>query len=657
MAGLGMRAPRPKPRRDGDGGGPRLSRRAFVLFGAQLAVAGALAWRMRQLQIEEGALYRSLAEENRINIRLLAPARGEIFDRNGHPLAVNRQNLRVHVVREQAGDLTETLDRLSRIVPLSESDRARAMREFAQKSAFVPVTVAEHLDWTRFSQLNANAPALRGVVPDVGLTRWYPDGEAFSHVIGHVGRVSEADIAAAEEASPLLQLPDFQIGKNGVEKVEEARLRGAAGAQRIEVNAGGRVIREIDRTDAAGGADLTLTIDRALQLYAMERMGEESAATVVIDVTNGDILALASAPGFDPNKFVVGIGQNDWSALLNDDHRPLANKTVSGQYPPGSTFKMVVALAALEAGVMGPGEKVFCNGGYQLGNRRFHCWKRGGHGMMDCRDALKHSCDVYFYETAKRVGVDAISAMAQRLGVGARPDLPLTAIAPGLTPTREWKKAAHGESWQVGDSLNSGIGQGFVLATPLQLCLMTARLARGAAVAPRLIRAIGGVEAEIAEPPPLGLRAANLALVRDGMIAVVNEQGGTARGARIYDPEAKLAGKTGTSQVRRITMAERARGVTRNADLPWNRRDHALFVAYAPADKPRYAVATVVEHGGGGSTVASPIARDVMLRALYGPEPPLIAYPPALREEIQRQRTPPPEPPAAEGAQTPRGRA
>ncbi len=652
-----MRTPRGRRRREGEDGAAMVSRRAVVLFGAQLAVAGALAWRMRQLQIEEGELYRSLAEENRINIRLIAPARGEIFDRAGQPLAVNRQNLRVQVIREQAGDIEETFEKLSRVVPLSEADRARARREFAQKSAFVPVTVAEHLDWTRFAQLNANAPALRGVAPDVGQTRWYPDGEAFSHVIGHVGRVSEADIAAEQEASPLLQLPDVQIGKNGVEKMEEARLRGAAGAQRIEVNARGRVIREIDRTEAAGGADLTLSIDRDLQKYAMERMGAESAATVAIDVATGDLLCLASAPGFDPNKFVVGIGQADWSALLADDHRPLANKTVSGQYPPGSTFKMVVALAALEAGVVAPGERVFCNGGYQLGNRRFHCWKRGGHGMMDCRDAIKHSCDVYFYETAKRVGVDAISAMAQRLGIGTRAELPLTAVAPGLTPTRAWKKAAHGESWQVGDSLNTGIGQGFVLATPLQLALMTARLASGLAVEPRLLRAVGGVETEIAPPAPLGLRPANLALIRAGMIAVVNEQGGTARGARIYDPETGLAGKTGTSQVRRITMAERARGVTRNADLPWNRRDHALFVAYAPIAAPRIAIATVVEHGGGGSSVAAPIARDVMLRALYGAEPPLIAYPPAQREEIKRQRTPPPETPAAEGAPPPRGRA
>jgi len=630
------------------GGGPLVGRRAALLFGAQLMVAGGLTWRLNHLQIEQGALYRTLAEENRINMRLLAPARGEIFDRAGRPLAVNRQNLRIVLVRENAGDVDETLRRLGEIVPLSEADRARIDRELAQKASFVPVIVAEHLDWDVFAQLNANAPALPGVQPDVGLSRWYPEGAAFAHVLGHVGRVTQRELDGEERGNPLLQLPDFQIGKNGVEKVEEARLRGVAGARRIEVNAGGRVIREIDRDEPTPGADLTLSIDRDLQRYAMTRMGDESAATVVMDVATGELLCLASAPGFDPNKFVVGIGHDDWNALLADDHRPLANKTVSGMYPPGSTFKMVVALAALEAGVATPGETVWCNGGYQLGNRRFHCWRRGGHGHMDCRDALKQSCDVYFYEMAKRVGVDAITAMSRRLGLGVRPDIAQTARAEGLTPTRAWKQAVHGEAWQVGDTLNVGIGQGYMLTTPLQLAVMTARLASGRAVDPRLIRAVAGEPAPAPATPSLGLSPAALALMRDSMDAVMNERRGTAYRSRIHDAAGRFAGKTGTSQVRRITMAERARGVFRNEDLPWNRRDHGLFVGYAPAQAPRYAISVVVEHGGGGSSAAAPIARDVMLRALYGALPPLSAYPPAEREEIERLRAAPP--PAAGGA-------
>jgi penicillin-binding protein 2 len=629
-------------------------RRVLALFGLQAAAAGGLALRLRQLQIDEGALYRTLAEENRINMRLLAPARGEIFDREGRPLAENRQNLRVVIVRESAGGVDETLQRLAQVIDLSPAEQERIARDLERKASFVPVVAAEFLDWESFARINANAPALPGVRPDVGLTRHYPEGADFAHVLGHVGRVNQRELDGPGGDDPLLQLPDFQIGKNGVEKVEEPRLRGLAGARRIEVNAAGRVIREIDRDEPQPGADLRLTIDRDLQRYAMRRMGEESAATVVMDVETGDMLCAASAPGFDPNQFVVGIGHAAWKALLEDDHRPLANKVVSGQYPPGSTFKMVVALAALEAGLTHPGETVFCNGGYQLGRRRFHCWRRGGHGWMDCRDAIKQSCDVYFYEMAKRVGVDAITAMSNRLGLGVRPEISQTAIAEGLTPTREWKRARHEAPWHVGDSLNIGIGQGFMLATPLQLAVMTARLATGRAVRPRLIRDVAGVAQPLAEASALGLAPRHLALMRDSMDAVMNERGGTARKSRIYDPAGRFAGKTGTSQVRRITMAERARGVFRNEDLPWNRRDHGLFVGYAPSAAPRYAISVVVEHGGGGSSAAAPIARDVMMRALWGETPPLSAYPESEREELRRLREPPS--PAA-GADAPRDRA
>ncbi|TVQ55616.1 MAG: penicillin-binding protein 2 [Rhodobacteraceae bacterium] len=614
-----------------------VSRRAVVLFGVQALAMGGLAWRMRRLQIDEGELFRTLAEENRISVRLIPPARGEIFDIQGRPLAVNRQNYRVVMVREQAGDVERVLDRLGLVIPISDAERERALRDLAQRSPFVPVTVAEHLDWQAFALVNANAPALPGVAPDVGLTRLYPDAEAFSHVIGHVGPVNQADLDA-ENRNPLLLQPGFLIGKNGVERLMETELRGRAGARRVEVSAGGRIMREIGRDEPTAGADVRLTIDRDLQRFAMERMAGQSAATVVMDCETGDLRCLASAPGFDPNKFVTGVSHTVWNALLEDEYRPLANKTVSGQYPPGSTFKMVVALAALERGLLRHNETVFCNGGTNLGSHRFHCWKRGGHGHMNLRSGIQESCDVYFYEVARRVGVDAISDMARRLGLGVRHDLPLTAIRDGLMPTRDWKRARHGEGWQMGDTFNVGIGQGYTLATPLQLAVMTARLATGRAVAPRLIAEIGGAPAPIEDAPPLGLRAADIAAVQDAMDAAVNERGGTALRSRIHDDANRMAGKTGTSQVRRITMAERARGVLRNDQLPWNRRNHALFVAYAPAHAPRYALATIVEHGGGGSSAAAPVARDIMMAALYGPEPPLAAFPPAERETIRQQR-------------------
>ena len=627
-------------KRGGDKSAPtNVTRRGAILLGAQAVLVGGLIWRMRKLQIDAADKYRTLAEENRINVRLIPPARGEITDRNGKPLAVNRQNYRVVMVREQAGDVEAVMDELGRIIEVTPRQRSRALREMRSKSAFVPVTVAEHLDWRSFAQINANAPALPGVQPEVGLTRHYPEADTLAHIIGYVARVTERDLEREDAQDPLFQIPDFHIGKNGVERAVEPTLRGSAGASRIEVNAVGRVIREIDRTDGVSGANLGLTIDLDLQRYAMKRLEGESAAAVVMEVETGDVVALASNPAFDPNKFVVGISQTEWSALLEDQYRPLANKAVSGMYPPGSTFKMIVALAALEHGVVGPREDVFCNGRYKLGDRFFHCWRRGGHGSVHLKEAIKFSCDVYFYEVAKRVGIDNIAEMAGRLGLGVRPDFDMTAVRGGLVPTKDWKRAYHDEPWQIGDTLNAGIGQGFVLATPLQLATMAARLGGdGRMVAPRLIRTINGEPAPIPEPPSMNIRPEHLRLVREGMFAVSNEKRGTAYRSRIFDDANLIAGKTGTSQVRRITAAERARGVVKNEDLPWERRDHALFVAYAPFDKPKYAISVIVEHGGGGSRAAAPVARDIMMRALYGGEPPIRAFPPWERDEEEQRR-------------------
>lgn len=619
-----------------------------MLLGMQTGVIGALGWRMRDLQILQSERYRMLAEENRINIRLIPPARGSMYDREGRLVAGNRQNYRIVMVREQAKNPGDVLDRLAEIIHLPPDHRERAMKEMAARSAFVPVVVTEHLTWDDVVRVSANAPVLPGVIPEVGLSRFYPDGTSTGHVVGYVGPVSESDLEKLEDPDPLLQIPRFQIGKTGIEQRMEPELRGQAGNLRIEVSAAGRVMRELGRVEGIPGSDLQLTIDLGLQAYAMQRMGDESAAAAVIDVRSGDIMALASAPGFDPNSFVFGISSAEWRGLLNDDHRPLSNKTVTGTYPPGSTFKIAMALAALEAGVVSPRDTVHCGGYTVLGNRRFHCWKSGGHGRVDMRRSLSQSCDCYYYEMARRLGPERISAMAHRLGLGVRHDLPMPAVSEGNMPNAEWKKANRGESWTTGDSFNYGIGQGFTLASPLQLAVMTARVASGTAVVPRIVRAVGGVPVAAPEAPPLDIGAASLRTVRDGMYAVSNE--GTAYRSRSVEPGMLMAGKTGTSQVRIITKAERAAGVTRNEQLPWNRRDHALFVAYAPYEAPRYAIAQVVEHGGGGSAVAAPIARDILLYALYGGVPPLTAYPQEQREEIEerRAREPVPTAPAAE---------
>jgi penicillin-binding protein 2 len=622
----------------------RMTRRSLLLLGAQGGMMALLAFRMRQLQVDQASEFRLMAEENRINVRLILPARGRIFDRQGRPLAANRSNYRVVLIREQAEDPEDVLDRLGRLIPISDRERERALREMRQKSAFVPVTVAEHLSWEDFARINANAPALPGVDVEAGLTRFYPEGADFAHIVGYVGRVNERELKEDAGRTPLLQIPDFQIGKSGIEQRRDETLRGSAGVSRIEVNALGRVIRELDRQEGDPGADMQLAVDLDLQRYAMKRLNGESAAAVMLDVATGDIVALASSPGFDPNQFVFGISTTNWNALLNDPYRPLANKTVSGQYPPGSTFKMVVALAALEAGVLDPSEKIFCNGRYKLGDRYFHCWRRGGHGKVDLNTSLEQSCDVFYYECAKRVGVEAIANMAKRLGIGIKPDLPLPAVREGLMPTKDWKRRERNQGWLIGDSLNTGIGQGFVLASPMQLAVMTARIASGRAVVPRLVRGMGGRPQADPDAPPLDINPAHLRMVREGMFSVVNARSGTARKSRIDDDANLMAGKTGTSQVRRITKAERASGVIRNEDLPWERRDHALFVGFAPYDAPRYAVSVVVEHGGGGSAAAAPIARDLMMRALWGGDPPITAYPPAARGEIMERRITPPAP-------------
>ncbi|MGR3491130.1 MAG: penicillin-binding protein 2, partial [Shimia sp.] len=437
---------------------------------------------------------------------------------------------------------------------------------------------------------------------------------------------------------PLLQIPRFQIGKTGVERAWERPLRGAAGTARMEVNASGRVMRQLDREESTAGNDLTLTIDADLQNYTQARLAGESASCVVIDCETGDILALGSAPAYDPNLFVRGISVSDYNALLNDKYRPLATKATQGAYPPGSTFKMITALAALEDGVVTPNETVRCNGWVEVSGNRFHCWKRGGHGNVALNKSLVESCDVYYYDIAQRVGIDKIAAMARRFGLGEKFDLPLNAVNSGLAPDRDWKQRERGQSWRIGDTVNASIGQGYVLASPLQLAVMTARLATGRSVTPRLVRRVNGVAQPSGAGEDMGINENMLRLIREAMFDTSNERRGTAFASRIVAEDFRMAGKTGTTQVRRITREEREQGITRNEDRKWEFRDHALFVNYAPYDNPKIAVACVVEHGGSGGRIAAPIARDITLQALYGGTPPLDAYPSNLHDQMARQQ-------------------
>lgn len=634
----------------------QIGRRGLIVGGLFVGTAAVLAGRMRHLQVERADDFRLLAEDNRISIRVIPPERGLIFDRTGVLLAGNEPVYRITFVREDADDVDAVLERLSQIVTLDMEVLAETREEIFGARPWVPVTIADRISWEEMSSVAVNSPALPGVNPEVGLARAYPMGADFAHVIGYVRNVPDGYRESTGDTDPVLSIPDFQVGVLNVEEGLEQNLRGQAGTKRVEVNVNGRVMRELGRDPAVAGDDVQLTVDAGLQNYVEARLTGESAGAVVMDCESGEILALASAPTYDPSIFTRPLPGTIYNGLLNDPYRPLANKSTQGLYPPGSTYKMVVALAALEGGFITPDETVNCPGHMEVGDRRFHCWRRGGHGRMNLAESLSQSCDVYYYELAQRVGIENISAMAIRLGCGVRHDLPLSGIAEGLAPTMAWKQQRFDQSWVVGDTLNASIGQGFVLSSPLHLAVMTARLASGKALEPSLVRSINGVPQRPAPAPDLGLNPDHLDLIHTGMWRVNNHSRGTAYSSRVMDDRFTVAGKTGTSQVRNITAAERAAGVIRNEDLPWERRDHALYVGYAPFDNPRYAVSVIVEHGGGGSAVAAPIGRDVLLRAQVGDIPPPELYPVSQRRDIQRmhQDLPILDPPPAPSGREPR---
>jgi penicillin-binding protein 2 len=587
------------------------TRRALVVGGLQTALFGLLAGRLWQLQVDQSPQYSLLAEENRVSQRLTVPPRGRILDRNGEILARNRPSYRVRIIRENTRDLDATLDALARLIPLDARQRAEIVHLARTQRAFLPVLVREGLSWDEVTAVAVHSPHLPGVVLDSTLLREYPHAEVLAHVLGYVGPVNKEEQAL--DFDPLMRLPEFRIGKNGIEHSYDQQLRGRAGRRRVEVNAIGREIRELDRDDGEPGEDVRLSLDMELQQFAYERLSAElSASSVVVDVNTGAVLALASVPSFDPTAFLGRLSHQQWKEWRDSPRTPLVNKCIRGQYPPGSTFKMITGLAALEAGLVTPNYDVFCGGYTSLGNARFHCWK--SHGRVAFHEALSQSCDVYFYDLARRVGVDGIAAMAKRFGLGDTLGLDIPGEQPGLVPTSQWKREALGESWQRGETLVIGIGQGFMLTTPLQLAIMTARMCNGGrAVKPWFVR-------DSREPLPevgsIGVSKVNLDHALKGMQMVVNAQRGTAHRHRLTLPDVQMGGKTGTSQVRRITRAERAAGLHKRKDRPWEHRHHALFVCYAPTAAPRYAISVIVEHGQSGSAAAAPIARDIMTKVL-----------------------------------------
>ncbi|TCZ59890.1 penicillin-binding protein 2 [Roseicella aquatilis] len=597
------------------------TRRALGLGLGQLGLLGFLGSRLWRIQAEEGEKYRTLAEDNRMSARYTAPARGRILDRNGRVLAENRLNWRAVLVTEQTNDVRQTLEAFSRIVPLQEHELARIERDIRRRRRFVPVTVREFLSWEEMAKVEVNAPDLPGILIDVGSTRQYPEREDMAHIVGYVAPPAERDI----EGDPLFGLPGIRLGRAGVERFHDPVLRGRVGAVELEVNAVGRVIRELNRRDGVPGQDVQISVEAGLQRALRARV-TEGTTVVVMDCRNGEVLAMASQPSFDPEVFAAGISTQQWRDWTTSRSTPLINKATNGLYAPGSTFKMMVALAALEAKSIGPLDRVFCPGHLDFGGNRFHCHQRRGHGGVDMRTALKVSCDVYFYELARRTGIDQIAAMANRFGMGVDLGIEIPGTRRGLVPTRAWRQSK-GKPWSIGDTIVHGIGQGFYQLTPLSLATMTARLATGRAVEPHLTRSVGGRAVAGSRPedwPSLGIPERDLKIMREGMWAVVNGAGGTAAGARLPGKYGTLAGKTGSVQVRRVTRQQRENGF--NAERvrrEW--RPNALFVAYAPYDNPQYAVSVVVEHGVSGARTAAPLAREVLIETferLRGTAPP-----------------------------------
>jgi penicillin-binding protein 2 len=602
-----------------DAGGDLFSRRAMVLSSLGGLFFGAIAVRMAQLQIFENDEFRLEAAENQFNLLVNPASRGLIYDRFGVPVAVNRRDFRVSVMRSDNDDLDKTISALASILQMPSGKAASVLADARIAPRFMPAVIAENLSWEEYSRVNVYAASYPGVRAEMGESRNYPLGESMAHVLGYVGRANAKEVESDKEA----RNPGVRIGKEGIEKSQEAGLKGKHGASKVEVNARGRVIREVvdTRFDPVSGQAIVLTIDAELQQVAYDQFSAtqkrpaESGAAVLMDLKTGDVLALVSAPSFDPNKFVDGIAQSEFSEYNTNERQPLYHKSVRGTYPPGSTYKLITTLAALEAGLITPEEGINCNGVINISGNLFHCSSRRGHGMVHLHEAVKSSCDLYYYELGRRLGGQLIGDMARKLGIGGQYDLGIPGVRTGYVADPAHKLSAFKQNWTIGDTINSSIGQGLVAVSPLQLAIMAARVgSKGLAVEPRLIHEGPGAT-PVKDFASLGFDPNNIELLHKGLFGVCNEPGGTAR-MNLEIEGMTLAGKTGTSQVRRISMAERRTGVRSNAQLPWKMRDNALFVCYGPSENPRYACAVVVEHGGTGGVAAAPRAREIMRATL-----------------------------------------
>lgn len=597
------------------------SRRVAILGGMQTLAVLTILSRMYYLQIVRHDNFKQQALKNRSKIKYTIPPRGRILDRFGNDLAVNNHNFVLQMlpedVKEGGMSVDEALTIIQQMVTLSKAEQMKLRRALRTRGAYSPIIIKENLSWAETAKININSLEIPGVDVEESFTRFYPGGKVAAHAIGYVSAVSKSDLRK-EPKNPLFKQPSFKIGKEGIERQFDEKLRGVRGEIEQEVTSIGRINREELIKKPTPGDDIELTIDLRLQKYAQDLIGDESASAVIMDINTGEIILYHSSPGFDPNMFNLGFDDKEIEKIKNDQKKPFMNKPIVGLYSPGSTFKMIVALAALDAGKITPYKKINCPGHYDYAGHRFHCWDVTGHGPVSLVQALAKSCDVYFYEIARETGIEKIRETALKFGFEELFDIELPGEKKGLFPSREWKRSSGRGGWLHGDTIITGIGQGNILSTPMQLAVMTARLSNGGyAVMPHLVRN----DTDRTQPPAseiyphLGFSSSHLRFIREGMYAVVNRQGGTGDIASFAYRGMRFAGKTGTTQVRRISKAERETGVKRQSELPWHLRNHALFVGYAPYNKPRFAISVVVEHGMSGSAAAS-YARDLMLETL-----------------------------------------
>ncbi len=588
-----------------------INRRMFITGSLKFFIMIGLVSRLFFLQVKENKKYLTLSDKNRIREWKLAPVRGEFKDYFGNTIAGNFEAYQLHIIPEQVEDFRYVIYRIRDLLELSDREFKKILKKKNEIKPWETLIVSDNLDWKKFSKINNHLYDLNGVKPVISISRNYPYNDNFTHVIGYVSQANEMDIEK-NEAIKKNFVPGLKVGKVGLEKSLEEKLIGSNDIERYEVNAYGRRISQLEFQKGEKGKTLRLTIDTKVQQLANELLKDKAGSICVMDIYTGSIIAMHSSPSFDPNLFVFGISQDDWQIIRNDPMKPLVNKTLQGNYSPGSTIKPIVALSALENGIINTNFTVECTGKKEMYGQTYHCWKKKGHGFVSLRNAMKQSCDTYFYEISRRLGVDKLSETAKKFGLGKEVFGDLFSIEKkGLIPNTQWKKNALGKGWLLGETMITGIGQGYIQTTPIQLCLMTAQIANGGyKIYPKIVVDEFNNNQPLDKFAPLYKDSKNIRIVQDAMFGSTNEVMGTSYRSRINDPKYQFAGKTGTAQVKKITERDRELDL-KTFEIPYEERDHALYIAFGPYKNPRYALSILVEHGGNGSTTAAPMAKKL----------------------------------------------